>query len=354
MGQKIMIAAITALLIAGCRTDHSTEQAGKLEYRPAVNEVSVITLEKRPFSLQILSNGKLSAIAGSSLSFAGSGTIAKVNFCNGDRVKKGDVIAELENTDKRMALESASISLKKAELDYLDVLAGLGYSQPESAPEDVRELSLIRSGLSASRNEYEKARFALEGTCLKAPFSGVVANIKLKEWDSTDGNPFCNVIDDSRFEVKFNILESEYPIVSKGQSVRVTPFGKDAAISYSGKIKNVNPSIDENGQIEVCAVLDGASSLINGMNVKVTVDKVLDSRLVVPKSAVVVRDNLNVLFRYNNGRADWVYVNILAANSDSYAIEANAARGAELSVGEQIIVSGNLNLADGSAVSLKQ
>jgi len=181
-----------------------------------------------------------------------------------------------------------------------------------------------------------------------------VANIKLKEWDSTDGNPFCNVIDDSRFEVKFNILESEYPIVSKGQSVRVTPFGKDAAISYSGKIKNVNPSIDENGQIEVCAVLDGASSLINGMNVKVTVDKVLDSRLVVPKSAVVVRDNLNVLFRYNNGRADWVYVNILAANSDSYAIEANAARGAELSVGEQIIVSGNLNLADGSIVSLKQ
>ena len=125
-------------------------------------------------------------------------------------------------------------------------------------------------------------------------------------------------------------------------------------IGYSGKIKNVNPSIDENGQIEVCAVLDGASSLINGMNVKVTVDKVLDSRLVVPKSAVVVRDNLNVLFRYNNGRADWVYVNILAANSDSYAIEANAARGAELSVGEQIIVSGNLNLADGSIVSLKQ
>lgn len=78
--------------------------------------------------------------------------------------------------------------------------------------------------------------------------------------------------------------------------MRVTLFGKDAAISYSGKIKNVNPSIDENGQIEVCAVLDGASSLINGMNVKVTVDKVLDSRLVVPKSAVVVRDNLNVLF----------------------------------------------------------
>lgn len=49
-----------------------------------------------------------------------------------------------------------------------------------------------------------------------------------------------------------------------------------------------------------------------------------------------------------------MYVNILAANSDSYAIEANAARGAELSVGEQIIVSGNLNLADGSIVSLKQ
>ena len=90
------------------------------------------------------------------------------------------------------------------------------------------------------------------------------------------------------------------------------------------------------------------------MNVKVLVDRILQQQLVVPKSAVVIRDGLEVVFRYNNGRSDWVYVHTVQANSESYAIVANTERGAQLAEGEQIIVSGNLNLADGSKVQLKQ
>jgi len=76
--------------------------------------------------------------------------------------------------------------------------------------------------------------------------------------------------------------------------------------------------------------------------------------LVVPRSAVVIRDNLDVLFTYTpDGKAHWVYVNILDSNSDSFVIEANADRNAKLSEGEQVIISSNLNLADGSAVTLK-
>ena len=89
-------------------------------------------------------------------------------------------------------------------------------------------------------------------------------------------------------------------------------------------------------------------------NVKVVVDKDLPAQLVVPKSAVVIRDGLEVLFRYRDGKAEWVYVHTLSANSEAYAVTANTDRGATLSEGEQVIVSGNLNLADGSRVVLKQ
>ena len=47
-------------------------------------------------------------------------------------------------------------------------------------------------------------------------------------------------------------------------------------------------------------------------------------------------------------------MNILNANSESYVVEANSDRGATLSEGEQVIVSGNLNLADGSDVALNE
>jgi hypothetical protein len=74
----------------------------------------------------------------------------------------------------------------------------------------------------------------------------------------------------------------------------------------------------------------------------------------VKKSAVVIRDNLEVLFRYENGKALWTYVHTSLANSREYVVEANEERGATLNIGDVIITSGNLNLADGSAVKIKE
>ncbi|MBS7289264.1 MAG: efflux RND transporter periplasmic adaptor subunit [Bacteroidales bacterium] len=352
---RIFASALSLLLIAsGCgQRRENQDESAKLGYKPSVNEVEAIRLERKSFPLQILSNGKLEAARKTSLSFKGSGVIREVNFGNGDRVQEGQVIARLDDSSEKIALESASINLRKAELDYLDVLAGLGYSSEGQATEEVRDLALIRSGLASARNEFAKASAALEATMLKAPISGKLANISLRAYDSTDGKQFCTIVDDSSFDVVFSILESEYPLVEKGQLVRIRPFGKAEGESRTGRIRSVNPSIDENGQIEVRANISGDASMIDGMNVKVTVDKHLDNMLVVPKSAVVIRDNMDVLFRYRDGKAEWVYVSLLGANSDSYALVANESRAAVLNEGDMVIVSGNLNLADGSSVQLK-
>ena len=88
------------------------------------------------------------------------------------------------------------------------------------------------------------------------------------------------------------------------------------------------------------------------MNVRVAVRQKIAGQLVVPKSAVIIRDNLEVLFRYKEGRAQWTYVHTSLANSREYVVEANRDRSAELDPGDLIIVSGNLNLADGSEVTL--
>ena len=103
---------------------------------------------------------------------------------------------------------------------------------------------------------------------------------------------------------------------------------------------------------EIRQMLEGECTLADGMNVRVAVRQKVPGQLVVPKSAVVIRDNLEVLFRYKDGRAQWTYVHTSLANSREYVVEANLDRGAELNPGDLVIVSGNLNLADGSEVSL--
>ena len=85
--------------------------------------------------------------------------------------------------------------------------------------------------------------------------------------------------------------------------------------------------------------------------IRVAVRERIAGKLVVPKSAVVIRDNEEVLFRYRDGKALWTYVRTSLANSREYVVEANRDRGAELAPGDLIIVSGNLNLADGSEVT---
>lgn len=355
--KRTAIVFLAALAIAACGPKKGAElsSGSKLQYRAEDNKVTVVTLERTEFPAQILSNGKLSAARKASLAFRSSGTIASVKYVSGAKIAKGAVIASLDRPDIKLALESARIALDRAELDLKDRLAGLGYPASDTAaiPAEVLAMAKMRSGYDAARNQLAKARYDMDGIVLRAPFSGRIADVTASAWDQAPSGPFCSLIDDSSMNVKFNIMESDFGKVSKGNTVRVIPFASGDR-EYRGKVISVNPSVGKNGLIEVCAGVPGATGLIDGMNVKVIVDRMIPGGLVVPKSAVVIRDNLNVLFTYSDdGTAHWTYVNILDSNSESYMVEANADRGAELREGDRVIISGNLNLADGSKVSLE-
>ena len=337
LSEGIAMAAVSAMLLfSGCgggtgRSGES-EDTARLEYTPQVNEVDTVILSRRTFRRQLTANGKLSAVRKSALGFRSSGIIASVNAENGDAVRKGDVIASLDMTEKRLALRSARLSLEKAEMELYDVLAGLGYI--------VAVYSL------------EGAEYDYTGASITAPFSGKVAGVELKPYDASGSSPFCTLIDDSEFDVTFTVLEAEYGFLARGLKVKVEPFSSSGDVLY-GEIVSVNPSVDENGLVSVKARVPNDGSLVDGMNVSVSVEKDVDARLVVPKSAVVIRDNEYVLFRYVDGRARWTYVHIVMDNSESYAVEANVERGAELEEGDAVIISGNLNLADDSEVRIK-
>ncbi len=354
-GISFLSIAFAFVAISCGRHGKSAEDAGMLEYAPQTNEVEVIELQKTDFQWQLLANGRLSASAKSRLAFPSAGTVTELNVHNGQRVCAGEEIASLDSREKALALEAARIDFDKAELDFYDNLAGLGYPARDttSAPADVIAIAKIRSGYVAAKNARQKAVFEYESTVLRAPFGGVVADLAYGQYDTTGSDPVCTLIDDSAFDVDFMILESEYPNVSVGMKVRVTPFGSDGREAV-GTVESINPTVDKNGQILVRARVSNNSShfFVDGMNVRVIVEKAVPGCLVVPKSAVVIRDQLQVLFKYVDGRAKWTYVRTVLSNSESYAVEANTDRGSSLSEGDKVIVSGNLNLADNSEVVL--
>ena len=193
------------------------------------------------------------------------------------------------------------------------------------------------------------AQYNYNALTLKAPFSGKIANLKYKIHESiSSGEEFCTLINDNKFEVEFSILEKELQQVKINQTIKICPFSTDKI--YSGKISEINPIVEENGMVKIKALIANSGKLMEGMNVEVIIENKISNQLVVPKSAVVLRQNKEVLFRIINGKAFWTYVKTEFENSNSYTVKANTDRGAEINVGDTIIISNNLNLAHESEV----
>ncbi len=89
------------------------------------------------------------------------------------------------------------------------------------------------------------------------------------------------------------------------------------------------------------------------MQVKVSVKKSVPEQLVVPKEAVVLRLNQEVLFRYTDGIAYWTYVQTGLENSQHYTVIVHPDKGASLDSGDTVIISDNLNQAHESKVELR-
>ncbi len=353
---KLFYILIFVVIILGCspKQDKDNENPDKRQYTEERNPVDIIILERTIFKKEMVSNGKLKAVRKSVLKFRLAEELEYLPVNNGDRVIKGQVIARLQQFDQKQKLNQAQIHLDKAHLELQDELIGRGYFPNDSleVPENILNAARIRTGLASAENEMETARFNYESTILKAPFSGKIANLQYKIYEKiSPGDDFCTLIDDSEFEVEFSVLETELQEISLDKEVKIIPFAIDTLVK--GRVSEINPVVEENGLVKVKAVVRNPGMLIEGMNVKVLVENEAPGQLVVPKSAIVLRQNQEVLFKYTGGIAFWTYVQTVLENSDSYAVRTHPEKGGTLEPGDTVIVSGNLNLAHESNVLIK-
>ena len=356
----VLTLAMVVPFVCGCKdkrnkqeTEDKTEMA-RGSYSAEKNVVTVVPLERRMFSKQLVCNGKLEAQNKVTVQFAAQGTIAQINVRDGQKVQKGQIMASLDKEQPRRQLDQARLAFDKAEMNLADRLLDYGYTLADTAriPADQKRVIYINSGFIDAQMALDNAERTYRQCDLKAPFSGKVASLKGRVHEQ--GGQLCTLIDDSRYLVRFSVLETEYRFVRTGQQVLVSPF-VDSEVVMKGTILSINPTVDQNGQISVTAQVPGSDMLMDGMNVRITVENSIPDQLVVPKSAVVIRDNMDVLFRVDprTGHSLWTYVNVLMSNTSEHVVEANKERGADLNVGDMIITSGNLNLGDDAEVVIE-
>lgn len=312
------------------------------------NEVTVTTLKTTDFNHELVSNGKLSARRYVDLRFESAEPIATIYVKNGDRVTKGQKLAELSTfrLDNKTAV--AKDALERAKLELQDVLIGQGYSLEDSAkvPPATMKLVKIKSGYDQALAQYQLAEYEQRNSILTAPFDGVVANLFAKQFNiASTSDIFCSVIDSRSLEAAFTVLESELPLIKTGDRVEVAPFAV-ADVTTEGRISEINPLVDANGMVQVKAAVADKGKLFEGMNARVSIHRSLGKQLVVVKEAVVLRSGKQVVFTLVDGKAYWNYVRTGLENADSYTVVEG------LKEGDVVITSGNINLAHEAPVSV--
>lgn len=349
---------IVVLFFISCKSNNNDyeKDSDKIKVEIDSNIVDAIILKKEVFYKELVSNGKLVALQKTDLRFETQGKLLKIYKHNGSYVSKNGTIASLDAKKAYRDLDLAKLDLKKAKILLDQQLIGHGFSptKTDSVPAEIMTVAKISSGYSSAEINLQKAQNEINNLDMKAPFSGKVANIEKQIFEDVSASEdFCSLIDDSKFLVEFTILEGELNQIRIGEKVVVTPFSLKN--EYQGSIKEINPVVDENGMIKVKAVIiNNDHKLMEGMNVDVRIRRSVPNQLIVPKDAVVIRDDLEVLFRYTHGIAYWTYIKIIDENSEYYDVIANKDRSATLKAGDTIIVTNNLNLAHESKVKIRK
>jgi len=323
--------------------DQDSDIAKKSYTEKEVVRVKTAIVSQGNFAQELVSNGKLQAKEKAVIPFLVSEQITKVKVHNGQRVAKGALIAQLEPFKYRKQLDDARNQYEKAQIDLEDHLLGYGYALKDTAktPANILKMARIRSGYNQALSNLKDAKRNFANTSIKAPFNGVIANLKAQAHNPSSQYEYCcELIADAVMQVEFTVLEAEMRQVKKGQCLTILPYANNKQ-SYQGKITAVNPTIDKHGMISVLAeVKNSDGSLIDGMNVKVLAKNNKADCLIIPKSALLYRQNRKVVFIKEEDIAKWVYVETGDENSTEVTIIDES-----LKEGQEVIISNNLNLA---------
>lgn len=140
------------------------------------------------------------------------------------------------------------------------------------------------------------------------------------------------------------------------KSERISPFWVGGYRPFSTANGRYVLSVQrfEAGSISVTELNTAQPELLDGMNVRVVVERSVPRMFVVPKDAVVERDGLQRGLPLRWGYARWTYVDILYSNISHHAVTGCARKETELHEDDILIISGNLNLADGTMVIIKE
>ena len=291
--KKLMIWMAVAAMAAGCSrgpaekgtpaNDSTQTMVADSAVTPASN--SAHQAMPLPESGSTSTMGKVVAEHFADLSFEMALPIERVLVHNGQQVRRGQVLAQLnlfklrnDVAKQERAIEQAQLQMEQAHLQMQDVIISQGYDPDKTSqvPASVVHNADVKSGYALSKSQLASARIQLAAAqhelrsgVLTAPFDGVVANVTIQAHQLAQaGQPVCRVIASGDMAVEFRVMEADLGRYQQGTALSIIPIA-DKSQHYDATVCEINPVVDKQGAVTIRAHVSHAADLFDGMNVEV-------------------------------------------------------------------------------------
>ncbi len=211
-------------------------------------------------------------------------------------------------------------------------------------------------GLTQSQVGVEKAQMELDRTVVRAPFGGILTDVKVSPGEQVEaGRELFTLVDIGTLRVRARVLESEIGKMKTGRSVGLR-FTAYPGRVFPGVVEAISPIVNPDDR--TCAVYvslrNPGEEIKPGMHAEVEIDaEIHRDRLLVPQAAVLVRGGRKLVFVVEGGLAKWRYVQV-GLESEDFAEILPAERPEEtVREGESVITDGHFTLAHDARVAVK-
>ncbi|MFA5806219.1 MAG: efflux RND transporter periplasmic adaptor subunit [Melioribacteraceae bacterium] len=307
--------------------------------------VKVAEVRKENLNLSFSINGAFEPVRELSFVSETQGRVVNVLVETGDYVHEGQLIAQLDTEliNNELALAEANYEKTLSELKRFEELAR-GNAVTTQQFEDIKIAN------KTAKTNLTSAKKQLKNSQIKAPFPGTINNRYIEKGSYLmPGMPIVQIVDVRRLKIIVNVSETDVLHITKGQEV-VVNADLFQGEKYTGKVKSVSVKADEtkNYTVEIELENNPVKQLKGGMNGTVTFNEnEIKSALTIPRESItgslkepkiyiVENDSIAHLREIKIGKVVNNMVEILNG----------------LTEGEKIVISGQINISDGSVVSI--
>jgi membrane fusion protein (multidrug efflux system) len=342
-------ALLAVVAVAACSRSGDTAGGGgapgdRAAGRGGGAAVPVVTVAPRrePFGLEIEAVGTALARESVEVTSKLTNTVTAIRFVEGQKVRRGAVLIELDR-------EQVAAELAEAEANLAESRSQLARGQDLASTHVLSraQLDLLATSVKTAEARAAATRARYNDTFIRAPFDGRTGFRHVSVGGLVNSGSVITTLDDtSVIKLEFTLPQGFLNELAPGLPVAATSDGMPGRV-FAGKVATLDSRIDPvTRSIPVRAELPNADGALRpGMFMSVRVKGRVTPTLLLPEAALVPEQGKTYVYVVKAGRTSRREIHTGGRRPGSVAVLAGLAEG------ERVIVEGTQRVREGSTVT---